>query len=151
MKKHSQQDERILAQKRKIGSDAFNILWVGLIISVLVQQYLFDAPFSQYVVEIVLFIAASVYIIVRNLMVGNDLFDSKRGGQATVIINSLVCGFTVAVINTALNYVKYSETADLSISLNTVLIALITFISFKNSTERLLRESTYPTKINPGI
>ncbi|MEA4813293.1 MAG: DUF6773 family protein, partial [Oscillospiraceae bacterium] len=129
MKKHIQQDERVLAQKRKIGSDAFNILWIGLLISVLVQQYLFNAPFAQYAVEFVLFIAASIYIVIRNLMVGNDLFRSPKGGQVIVIINSLVCGLTVAVINTILNYAKYSQTFKLPVSAETVLIAGITFIS----------------------
>lgn len=129
MKNQIQQDERVLAQKRKIGSDAFNILLIGLMISVLIQQYLFNAPFTQYAVEIVLFIAASIYVIIRNLIDGNDLFASKKGGQAIVIINSLVCGLTVAVINTILNYMKYSETVKLPIVINTGLVGGITFIS----------------------
>ncbi len=124
-----QQDERVLAQKRKIGSDAFNILWVALLLSVLVQQYVLNAPFIQYAVEIVLFIAASTYVVIRNLVSGNDIFASKQGGQAIVIINSLVCGFTVAVINTILNYIKYSDRVRLPIAVNTALVAGITFIS----------------------
>ncbi|GAB6110079.1 DUF6773 family protein [Fusibacter bizertensis] len=129
MKKNIQQDERILAQKRKIGSDAFNIIWIGLLISVLVQQYLFDAPFTQYAVEIILFIAGAIYVVVRNLFVGNDLFASKKHNHMLVIINSLVCGITVTIINTILNYINYSDVAPLPISLNTVLVALITFVS----------------------
>lgn len=129
MKKQIQKDERILAQQRKIGSDAFNILWIGLIISVLVQQYLFNAPFTQYAVEIVLFIAMSFYILIRNLISGNDLFASKKGGQVIVIINSLVCGLTVTIINTILNYAKYSERVELPIAINTILVAGITFVS----------------------
>lgn len=129
MKNQIQKDERVLAQKRKIGSDAFNILLVGLLISVLVQQNFFNAPFTQYAVEIVLFIAASIYVIIRNLISGNDLFASKKGGQGIVIINSVVCGLTVAVINTILNYAKYSETVKLPIAVNTALVAGITFIS----------------------
>lgn len=129
MKNQIQKDERVLAQKRKIGSDAFNILWIALIISVLVQQYFFNAPFVQYAVEIVLFIAVSIYIIIRNLIYGNDLFASKKGGQAIVIINSLFCGCTVTIINTILNYMQYSETVKLPIAINTVLVGGITFIS----------------------
>ncbi len=128
MKKHIQHDERVLAQKRKIGSDAFNIVWIGLLISVLVQQYLFDAPFTQYAVEMVLFIAASIYVVIRNLLGGNDLFDSKKRGQTIIITNSLVCGFTVTIINTILNYMKYSETTPLPIGVNTALVSGITFV-----------------------
>lgn len=47
MKNKIQKDERVLVQKRKIGSDAFNMLFFGLLISVLVQQYLFNSPFTQ--------------------------------------------------------------------------------------------------------
>lgn len=129
MKKQIQQDERILAQKRKIGSDAFNIVWIGLLISVLVQQFLFNAPFAQYAVEIILFIAVSIYVVVRNLLGGNDLFASKKGSHKLVIINSLVCGITVTIINTVLNYVKYSDATPLPIGINTVLVAVITFMS----------------------
>lgn len=129
MKKHIKQDERVLAQKRKIGSDAFSILWIGLVISVLVQQYLFNAPFAQYAVEFVFFVAASIYIVIRNLIAGNDLFRSPKGGQVIVIINSLVCGLTVSVINTILNYAEYSKTVQLPLAAETALVAGITFIS----------------------
>ncbi|MDD3337313.1 MAG: hypothetical protein PHS82_00485 [Lachnospiraceae bacterium] len=129
MKKHIQQDERILAQKRKIGSDAYNIVWIGLLISILVQQYLFEAPFTQYAVETILFISGAIYVVVRNLLGGNDLFASKKGSHKLVIINSLVCGIIVTIINTVLNYMKYSDTTPLPIGVNTVLVAVITFAS----------------------
>lgn len=128
MKKQMEKDERVLAQKRKIGSDAFQILFYGLLLSVLVQQYLFKAPFTQYAVEFVLFIVLSIYVLVRNFMVGNDLFASKMSGQTLVVINSLVCGITVTIVNTVLNYAQYGKTVKIPIALNTVLVAAITFV-----------------------
>jgi hypothetical protein len=127
MKNHNIQDERVLAQKRKIGSDAFELLFYGLLLSVLVQQFVFNAPFIQYAVEFILFIVSSVYILIRNLMIGNDIFSSNNSGQKIVILNSLVCGFTVSIINTALNYIKLGNlfTTD---SPNIILISLFTFI-----------------------
>lgn len=98
-------------------------------ISALVQQYIFNAPFAQYAVEFILLIVSSIYIIIRNVVVGNNLFTSKRSCQSSVVISSLVCGVTVAVINTFLNYMQYSEYTPLPIDINTVLVALITFIS----------------------
>lgn len=129
MKIAKEQDERVLAQKRKIASDGFGILWAALLISVLAQQYFFKAPFAQYAVEIILFIAASFYLVIRNIAAGNNLFRSRKNSQSIVIINSLVCGITVTVINTVLNYVKYRENAPLPLDLNTALVALVTFIS----------------------
>lgn len=128
MRREKIQDERILIQKRKIGSDAFQILFYGLLLSVLIQQYMFNAPFSQYAVEVILFIAISVYIIVRNIMVGNDLFESSKYSQKLVVLNSLVTGLVVAIINTTLNYMKLGEWFKRDI-INTLLVAAVTFLS----------------------
>lgn len=127
MRNQKIQDERILMQKRKIGSDAFQITFYGLLLSVLVQQYMFNAPFSQYAVEIILFIAISIYIIIRNIMVGNDLFESSKHSPKIVVINSLVSGLVITIINTTLNYIKLGDLFKTN-SLNTILISAMTFL-----------------------
>lgn len=81
MKREKIQDERIIFQKQKIGSDAFGIVFFGLLISVLLQQFVFEATFSQYAAEFILFVVAAIYIIVRNIMVGIDLFGDSAIGQ----------------------------------------------------------------------
>lgn len=103
MKKQKVTDERILAQKRKIGSDAFQILFLVLLASILIQQYIFKASFSQYAVEFVLFVSSSLYVLIRNFMAGNDIFDSAKSSQKLIVINSLVCGVVVAVVSALLN------------------------------------------------
>lgn len=128
MKKEKIQDERVLFQKRKIGSDAFQILFFGLTLSVFIQEYIFKAPFSQYAVEAVLLIFIAIYVVIRNLMVGNDIFSSHKMGQKLVFINSIVCGLIVAVINSTYNYINFGERFTKNI-LNTVLIPSITFFS----------------------
>lgn len=128
MKRKRIQDERVLAQTRKIGNDAFQILFGGLILSVLLQQYLFNAPFSQYAVETILIIGGGLYVVIRNLMAGNDLFTSHKTGQKLVIISSLFCGIIVAVINTTINYIKFGDVFKTNIA-NTLLVSLITFLS----------------------
>lgn len=127
MKKGKIQDERVLLQKRKIGNDAYQILSLGLFLSVFVQSYIFNATFSQYAVEIILLIVVSLYVIARNIMVGNDIFDSDKVNQKFVIINSIICGVIIVVINTTLNYIKFkdlyiNETSDM------LLASLVTFI-----------------------
>jgi len=127
MRKQKIHDERILTQKRKIGSDAFQILFYSLLLSVLVQQYMFNAPFSQYAVETILLLAISIYIIVRNIMVGNDLFESSKYNQKLVVVNSIVSGLVFAIINTTLNYIKLGDSLKIDI-INTVLVFVITFL-----------------------
>lgn len=46
MKSLENLDERILMQKRKVQSDAFQLLICFLLISMLVQKFLFNAPLS---------------------------------------------------------------------------------------------------------
>lgn len=128
MKKVNIQDERIVFQNRKIGSDTFGIIYFGLIISILLQQFMFDAPFSQYAAEFVLFMVAAVYIVVRNIIVGNNLFGDSSNRKKMVIINSLVCGVTIAAITTTLNSVNFGL-GKMGGSTGIALIAFITFAS----------------------
>lgn len=126
MKKGYLDDERVILQKRKIGSDAFAIIFYGLLISVLVQQFLLKAPFSQYAAELVIFLVGAVYILVRNIVVGNSLFGVGGRGQIIVVLNSLVTGATVAIIATVLNTINYGV-KGMGGAPNIALVALITF------------------------
>lgn len=125
MRKEKNQDERVLNQQRQIGSDAFQILFWALLLSVFIQQYLFAAPFSQYAVEVILVLGISGYAIIRNLRVGHDLFAAKYS-QKHVVLNSLVTGFLVAAVNTMLNFIKFRPSFDLT---NAAIILGITFLS----------------------
>lgn len=120
------QDERVVAQKRKIGSEACNLLLFGLLLSVLVQQYVFNAPFSQYAVEFICFFGACGYILIRNILSGNHLFGTKKNSKRLIVVNSLVGGITISVITGVANYAKYGE----KFAEGTLLLTLaITFIS----------------------
>jgi len=109
MRKQIVQDERILAQKRKIGSDTCYLLMIILFISILVQQYLFDAPFTQYAVELIGFFGALIYILIRNLILGNNLFNETENAKKLVVVNSVICGLLVSVINGVLKYPTIEE------------------------------------------
>lgn len=127
MKKEKIQDERVLLQKRKIGSDAFQILFIGLFLSIFVQSYIFNAPFSQYAVEMIFLIVISLYVISRNIMVGNNIFDTDKANQKFVIINSIICGVIVVLINSTMNYIKFKDLFINEIS-DMLLASLITFL-----------------------
>lgn len=124
MKKQIVKDERVLTLRRKIQSDAFQIIIIGLLVSILIQQYVFKAQFPQYAVEAVMLIAASIYVVVCNLMVGNDIFDSTKSSRKLVIISSLVCGGAVAVVSAVLN-----ENLFKAGNLSAVFVVVVTFLS----------------------
>ncbi|MEG1003295.1 MAG: DUF6773 family protein [Clostridium sp.] len=127
MMKEKKQDERVLSQKRKIGSDAFQILFLGLFLSIFVQSYIFNFTFSQYAVEVILLIVGSLYVIVRNIIVGNDIFDSDKANQKFVIINSIICGVIVTAINITHNYIKFRGLFIDNMS-DMIIASVITFI-----------------------
>lgn len=85
MKREKIQDERIIFQKQKIGSDAFGIVFFGLLISVLLQQIVFEAPLSQYAAEFILFTVAAIYVVLRNIVAGIDIFCEGTEGRRIVI------------------------------------------------------------------
>ncbi|MGI6453039.1 MAG: DUF6773 family protein [Syntrophomonadaceae bacterium] len=120
------QDERTVAQKRKIGSETCNLLLLALIISILVQQYVYNLPFSHYAAEFICFLGACAYLLVRHIASGNDLYSSKNRRIKFVLLNSLVCGFTICVVTGIANYARYGDNANPFIWLTTL---GITFLS----------------------
>ncbi len=100
MKKQVVTDERVVSQKRIVASGAFQIVMIGLLFSSLVQKLYFNAPFSQYAVEMGLFLIGSTYILIGNVIVGNDVFGSKLSKHKVLITNSfaVASGMTIAFI-----------------------------------------------------
>lgn len=109
MKKQNTQDERVLAQRRKIQSDAYGILIIVLLISIPVQQFLLNAPFEQYAVEFICFFGMSIYMIVRYLTLGINIYGEGKRAKSIPLVNSIITGIVVTVINGVLNYTKYGE------------------------------------------
>ena len=134
MKKKSRQDERVVTLRRKIQSDAFGIVYFVLLISTIVQEFFLKAPFEQYAVEMVCFLGMSVYLLIRNIVVGNNIFGDEKRAKTAPLLNSLVCGITATVIFGILNYSSYSENYENNIGFFIAALAVffisITVLSF---------------------
>lgn len=109
MKKQDTQDERILTQRRKINSEAHGILMIVLLASMLVQQFLLNAPFEQYAVEFICFFGMSLYIIVRYMRLGLNIYGEGKRAKGISLLNSIVTGIIATAINGVLNYSRYAE------------------------------------------
>ena len=105
MKKNLIHDERAVAQKRKIGNEVCNLLLGGLGISLFIKEYVFNVPFSQYATELICLFGAFIYIVIRNIIAGNDL----NSGKKSVVLMSLVGGLATCVISGIANYARYGE------------------------------------------
>ena len=128
MKKQNPQDERVVAQRRKINSEAYGILFIVLLISVMVQHFWLNAPIEQYAVELICFLGISIYTLIRYMMIGHDLFGEGKRAKYVPLINSVVAGIVGTTINGVLNYSKYSEHYEDNIGLFIAVLA-ITFFS----------------------
>ncbi|WP_027291927.1 DUF6773 family protein [Robinsoniella sp. KNHs210] len=129
MKNQTLKDERVINGKRKIQSHGFQIVWLVLLITVLIQQYLYKAPFTQYAVEFLIVIGMSIYVVIANIIIGNDIFNSKKRGQLIIVINSIVTGISVSVISTIINYINYSDKIQHPTPIHLALVSGITFLS----------------------
>lgn len=109
MKNNVIQDERAVALKRQISSEAFNLVMGALVISLLVKQYVLDVPFSQSMTEILCLSGAALYVLVRNIIAGNNVYESKKGSKKSLIYSSLAGGLGVCLSAGIFNYAKYSE------------------------------------------
>lgn len=109
MKTQSVEDERVAGQRRKINSEAYGILMIVLLCSIFVQEFLLKAPFEQYAVELIGFFGMSLYMIVRYITLGINIYGEGERAKATTFLNSVVAGIVVASMNGVLNYTQYSE------------------------------------------
>ena len=109
MKKQNPQDERVVMQRRKINSEANGILMMALLVSIIVQQFILKAPFEQYAVELVCFFGMSVYMIIRNMTLGLNLFGEGKRAKGIILLNSITTGIVVTTINGVLNYAQYAQ------------------------------------------
>lgn len=109
MKRQNIQDERVLAQRYKISNEAYSILMIALIASILVQQFLLNAPFEQYAAEFICFFGMSIYMIVRYMMLGINIYGEGKRAKIIPLVNSIVVGIIVTAVNGVLNYTRYAE------------------------------------------
>ena len=124
MKKQNIQDERVVAQSRKIKSEAFGILMIVLLASIIVKCFYLRTPFEQYAVEVICFFGMYVYMIARYIMLGLNIYGEEKQVKYFPLISSIVAGILVTSINGVCNYTHKGD----DISYFIVMLA-VTFIS----------------------
>lgn len=129
MKRKNMQDERVSSQRRKIYSEAYGILMMVLSASVLVQQFIFNAPFEQYAVEGICFFGISVYVLIRYMTLGLDIFGEGKSARTIPLLTSLTVGVTVTAVNGVLNYIRYADHYKEDGIFLFIAVLIITFIS----------------------
>lgn len=115
-------DERVIYQKRKITNEAYILIMTFLICSLLIKQLVFRLEFSEYAIEFICFFGASFYILIRNILIGNNLFSNNSDRKKMMVVNSFVSGLTIAAV-TFYNLIRKGTTFN-----DTILNLILTFI-----------------------
>ena len=123
------EDERLRALRKKVNSEAFGILMVVLLVSVLIQQYMMEAPFEQYAGEFFAFLGISIFMILRHLSLGIKLFGEGKRAKIIPLINSLILAGLVTTINGIANYSTYADQYKTDGMGYFMAVLLVTFIS----------------------
>ncbi|MEG2290851.1 MAG: DUF6773 family protein [Clostridium sp.] len=120
MKNNQINDERVINQKRKISGEAYLLVMIFLLSSILIKQFILHSEFNEYAVEFIAFFGSSIYIVVRNIFAGNDLYgkDKKR----LPIINSIIAGASVTFTLALLRYKEFNTINDFILESTTVFI-----------------------------
>ncbi len=102
-------DERVSAQRHKVYNEAWVILMTALLASILIQQFLLNASFEQYAAEAICFFGVSIYIVIRYLVLGLNVYGEGKMAKSIPFINGIVAGIVVTAINGVLNYTQYAD------------------------------------------
>lgn len=93
------EDERIIAEKRRINSSAFGICFMALWGILLFRQFVLQQHISEYLDIFLLTIGLSIYITVNNVLRGMYLtYRSKRARKKVVMTGALVGTVTFAAV-----------------------------------------------------
>ncbi len=118
-------DERVILAKRKIQSDGFTFVWLLLLASVIIQQFVFHAPIEQYAVEFIIFFVMSAYLLIGNIVRGNDIAPTRN--------NNAIIGLQSALTGVAIGAMVYFVTEDnIGVSILTCVCCTVgSFITLK--------------------
>ncbi len=91
------EDERIVAEKRRIESIAYRGVVYLLLASIVIQQFFLNAAFSQYAVEFLVLIICGIYTLISSYMKGIDIINNA-GKSRKMRVGSIVLTGIVAVL-----------------------------------------------------
>jgi cytosine/uracil/thiamine/allantoin permease len=74
-----------------------------------VQKFFQDTPFEQYAVELICFFGMVVYMIVRYIMLGLDIYGEEKRVKHFPLISGIVAGILVTAINGVCDYTQQAN------------------------------------------
>ena len=118
------EDERIRLQRLRIINETYLLIMGVVMISMLVKQFYLHAPFKDYLTEFIAFFGASVYILIRLVLSGHQVYSGKK--KLTLWLVPLVTSTVITVLSFIGNYRDHMRIQNFSISFFAL---LVTFVS----------------------
>lgn len=157
MRNNQMIDERVLNQQRKIITEAYILVTILLLGSMLVKQFIFHLESKEYLIEAIAFFGSSFYILIRNIFCGNNLLlqskSLKNNRKKLIFLNSINIGFWITVTTVFLRKNEFHTTKDLILEsvlsfTSSTLLALLFFYTINKITNKRIKyiESKYDDK-----
>jgi hypothetical protein len=110
-------DERVVQLRRKIGSDAYQLVSMFLLASIVYNMFILNAPKSTYITELIAFFGGSAYVVFKNIMIGNDINSDGAIGikKPTIrkhLFSSLISSLTITTFLVINDYTRYMENKE---------------------------------------
>ena len=90
-------------------SEAYFVIVLLLIVSIVVKTYVMGEPFTHYITEIGVIIVSTIYIAIRSMLTGNNLMDTSKRNKILTVFAILGLTLVVTVSNGVKNYSNYGE------------------------------------------
>jgi len=108
------EDERVVQQRRKIGSDAYQLVSMFLLASIVYNLFILNAPRSTYITEVIAFLGGSAYVVFKNIMIGNDLHSgcsigTKETTLRKYLLTSLTYSITITTLLVINDYTRFMQ------------------------------------------
>ena len=110
-------DERVVQQRRKIGSDAYQLVSMFLLASIVYNMFILNAPKSTYITEVIAFFGGSAYVVFKNIMIGNDLHSACAIGakEPTIrkyLLTSVIYSLTITTLLVINDYTRFMQAKE---------------------------------------
>ena len=92
-------DERVVQTTNKILSEAYFVIMLLLIVSIVVKTYVMGEPLSHYITEIGVIIVSAIYIAIRSMLTGNNLMDTSKRHKILTVFAILGSSLVVTASN----------------------------------------------------
>ncbi len=102
-------DERVEESKLKVYKEALYVLIVVLLISLFDKSFVLKQGIESYIDELVGLIAVIIYIILRNLWLGNLVNISETINRKVILLSTVLCSVALTTRFAVNNYISYMD------------------------------------------